>query len=50
MSTILQFLNLLSDFFTTIFSYHVIPGISLFTVLIYNFGLVVFFNAYVRRG
>lgn len=49
MNTIIQFLNLCSDFFTTIGSYHVIPGVSLFTVLFYNFALVVFFNVYVRR-
>lgn len=50
MSTILNFLEIVSDFFTKIFEYDILPGVSLFTVLLYNLLIVVVFTAFARRG
>ena len=50
MSTILSFLEIVSDFFTKIFEYDILPGVSLFTVLLYNLLIVVVFTAFARRG
>lgn len=49
MSTIMQFLQALSDFLTKITSYDIIPGVTLFTFLFYNLLIVVVFTAYTRR-
>lgn len=49
-STILSFLEIVSDFFTKIFEYDILPGVSLFTVLLYNLLIVVVFTAFARRG
>lgn len=50
MSTIIQFLNMVSDFFANVMNFDIIPGVSLFTVLFYNMLLVVVFTAYSRKG
>lgn len=50
MSVALQFLQAVSDFLTKVLSYDVIPGISLFVVLIYNLLLSVVFTVCTRRS
>lgn len=50
MSTVIQFLNAISDFLSKIMQYDIIPGISLFTFLLYNFLLVVVFTVFTRRS
>ena len=50
MNTVFQFLAGLSDFVAQIFEYDVLPGISLFSFLFYNFALVVVVTGLIRRG
>lgn len=47
---LLSFMDLVLSFFRTIFAFHVVAGISLGTILLYNFLLVVIFTAFARRG
>lgn len=49
MQIIFQFLTGISDFFATVFSFDVIPGVTLFTILFYNLLLIVVFTALTRR-
>lgn len=50
MSTILQFLDLVSDFIANVLNYDIIPGVKLFTVLFYNLLLLVVFTSFTRKG
>lgn len=49
MSTVIQFLQAVSDFLSRIMAFDIIPGISMFTVLFYNLLFVVFISVITNR-
>lgn len=46
----LDFLQMVLSFFETIFAFDIIAGISLGTVLLYNFCFVTIFLAFTHKG
>ena len=50
MDVSLHFLSMVTDFIGDVFSYYIFPGVTLGTVVYYNFFLVVFFTAFARRS
>lgn len=48
--TTLDFLSIMFEFFTMVLSYDVIAGITLGTILTYNFLLVCIFLVFARRS
>lgn len=50
MSAIFQFLEGISNFFSAILNFDVMPGVTGFTVLFYHMLLIVFVSAFTRKS
>lgn len=49
MSTVIQFLQAVSDFLKQVMGFDILPGVQLFTVLFYNLLFVVFISVLTQR-